>query len=100
MCTGLKFFKTPMVSEGKLLLKDFVVDEDGRETHGCSLYSHLQVSPTHCCSPSILPISLDFSSFKLNIIRPLDNVQRILILRPLQTQGFSNFGIWTIDYAI
>merc|ERR1712179_809492 len=26
MCTGLKFFKTPMVSEGKLLLKDFVVD--------------------------------------------------------------------------
>merc|ERR1712179_625825 len=26
MCTGLKFFKTPVVSEGKLLLKDFVVD--------------------------------------------------------------------------
>merc|ERR1719244_752714 len=26
MCTGLKVFKTPMVSEGKLLLKDFVVD--------------------------------------------------------------------------
>merc|ERR1711909_11008 len=26
MCTGLKVFKTPMVSEGKLLFKDFVVD--------------------------------------------------------------------------
>merc|ERR1712179_467415 len=26
MCTGLKFFKTPLVSEGNLLLKDFVVD--------------------------------------------------------------------------
>merc|ERR1719209_2337562 len=26
MCTGLKLFKTPMVSEGKLLFKDFVVD--------------------------------------------------------------------------
>merc|ERR1712179_84701 len=26
MCTGLKFFKTPLVSEGKLLLKDFDVD--------------------------------------------------------------------------
>merc|ERR1711970_231412 len=26
MCTGLKFFKTPMVSEGKLLFKDYVVD--------------------------------------------------------------------------
>merc|ERR1719431_1389576 len=26
LCTGLKFFKTPMVSEGKLLFKDFVVD--------------------------------------------------------------------------
>merc|ERR1719233_1296908 len=26
LCTGLKFFKTPMVTEGKLLFKDFVVD--------------------------------------------------------------------------
>merc|ERR1719209_1919732 len=26
MCTGIKLFKTPMVTEGKLLLKDFVVD--------------------------------------------------------------------------
>merc|ERR1719402_1726545 len=26
MCTGLKVFKTPMVTEGKLLFKDFVVD--------------------------------------------------------------------------
>merc|ERR1719435_83027 len=26
LCTGLKVFKTPMVSEGKLLFKDFVVD--------------------------------------------------------------------------
>merc|ERR1719187_2003969 len=26
MCTGLKVFKTPMVTEGKFLLKDFVVD--------------------------------------------------------------------------
>merc|ERR1719228_843152 len=26
MCSGLKVFKTPMVTEGKLLLKDFVVD--------------------------------------------------------------------------
>merc|ERR1712212_1111359 len=26
LCTGIKFFKTPMVTEGKLLLKDFVVD--------------------------------------------------------------------------
>merc|ERR1712055_170352 len=26
MCTGLKIFKTPLVTEGKLLLKDFVVD--------------------------------------------------------------------------
>merc|ERR1711970_945905 len=26
MCTGLKFFKTPMVTEGKLLFKDYVVD--------------------------------------------------------------------------
>merc|ERR1719402_1525350 len=26
LCTGLKVFKTPMVTEGKLLLKDFVVD--------------------------------------------------------------------------
>merc|ERR1712212_933446 len=26
LCTGIKFFKTPMVAEGKLLLKDFVVD--------------------------------------------------------------------------
>merc|ERR1711970_838124 len=26
MCTGLKFFKTPMVTEGKLLFKDFVID--------------------------------------------------------------------------
>merc|ERR1719184_425804 len=26
MCTGLKIFKTPMVTEGKLLIKDFVVD--------------------------------------------------------------------------
>merc|ERR1719234_2701692 len=26
LCTGLKFFKTPMVTEGKLLFKDYVVD--------------------------------------------------------------------------
>merc|ERR1711921_36723 len=26
LCSGLRFFKTPMVSEGKLLFKDFVVD--------------------------------------------------------------------------
>merc|ERR1712119_51167 len=26
LCTGLKFFKTPMVTEGKLLFKDFVID--------------------------------------------------------------------------
>merc|ERR1719430_2024275 len=26
LCTGIKFFKTPMVTEGKLLFKDFVVD--------------------------------------------------------------------------
>merc|ERR1719177_60008 len=26
LCTGLKFFKTPMMTEGKLLFKDFVVD--------------------------------------------------------------------------
>merc|ERR1712212_179862 len=26
LCTGIKFFKTPMATEGKLLLKDFVVD--------------------------------------------------------------------------
>merc|ERR1719233_1211944 len=26
LCTGLKLFKTPMVTEGKLLFKDFVVD--------------------------------------------------------------------------
>merc|ERR1712179_278141 len=26
MCTGLKIFETPLVTEGKLLLKDFVVD--------------------------------------------------------------------------
>merc|ERR1712212_1468868 len=26
LCTGIKFFKTPMMTEGKLLLKDFVVD--------------------------------------------------------------------------
>merc|ERR1719233_1709327 len=26
LCTGLKIFKTPMVTEGKLLFKDFVVD--------------------------------------------------------------------------
>merc|ERR1719431_1865896 len=26
LCTGLKIFKTPMVTEGKLLLKDYVVD--------------------------------------------------------------------------
>merc|ERR1711922_43153 len=26
LCTSLKFFKTPMVTEGKLLFKDFVVD--------------------------------------------------------------------------
>merc|ERR1719435_74179 len=26
LCTGLKFFKTPMVTEGKLLSKDYVVD--------------------------------------------------------------------------
>merc|ERR1712212_787313 len=26
LCTGLKFFKTPMVTKGKLLFKDFVVD--------------------------------------------------------------------------
>merc|ERR1712002_510836 len=26
MCTGLKIFKTPMVTEGKLLFKDFLVD--------------------------------------------------------------------------
>merc|ERR1719233_2490258 len=26
LCTGIKFFKTPMVTEGKLLLKDYVVD--------------------------------------------------------------------------
>merc|ERR1712025_494956 len=26
LCSGIKFFKTPMVTEGKLLFKDFVVD--------------------------------------------------------------------------
>merc|ERR1712212_1030028 len=26
LCTGIKVFKTPMVTEGKLLFKDFVVD--------------------------------------------------------------------------
>merc|ERR1712002_1422985 len=26
LCSGLRFFKTPMVSEGKFLFKDFVVD--------------------------------------------------------------------------
>merc|ERR1712001_503200 len=26
LCTGIKFFKTPMVTEGKLLFKDYVVD--------------------------------------------------------------------------
>merc|ERR1712200_356563 len=26
MCTGLKVFKTPLLTEGKLLFKDFVVD--------------------------------------------------------------------------
>merc|ERR1719357_1490215 len=30
MCTGLKVFKTPMVSEGKLLFKDFVVEWTGK----------------------------------------------------------------------
>merc|ERR1712212_980917 len=32
LCTGLKLFKTPMVTEGKLLFKDFVVDMKMVET--------------------------------------------------------------------
>merc|ERR1719186_1178129 len=32
LCTGLKFFKTPMVTEGKLLFKDYVVDMKMVET--------------------------------------------------------------------
>merc|ERR1719289_282349 len=62
LCTGLKIFKTPMVTEGKLLFKDFVVDMKMVEKLMDVPYT--LIFKSHPLTVALLPISLNYLQHK------------------------------------
>merc|ERR1719370_2697294 len=62
MCTGLKFFKTPMVSAGKLLLKDFVVDM--KMTEKIMDVPYTLIFKSHPLTVALLPFFKSLDHFK------------------------------------